>query len=71
VEPQGTPAGGGRRQKTLVERLLSPIADVRQDEAASALLMALRPGGGGAKAKSRFTGRIARLTVGGKQHRAA
>jgi ATP:ADP antiporter, AAA family len=29
------------RQQTLVERLLSPIADVRQDEAASALLMAL------------------------------
>ena len=29
------------RQKTLVERLLSPIADVRQEEAASALLMTL------------------------------
>ena len=43
VETQDTTegAGGGRPQKTLVERLLSPIADVRHDEAASALLMAL------------------------------
>src|SRR6188472_32776 len=32
---------GEGRQKTLVERLLSPIADVHQEEAAAALLMAL------------------------------
>ena len=32
---------GERRPKTLVERVLSPIADVRRDEAPSALLMTL------------------------------
>ena len=35
------PPETAERRKTLVERLLSPIADVRQDEAASALMMAL------------------------------
>jgi AAA family ATP:ADP antiporter len=41
LETAPAPAAGGGRQKTLVERLLSPIADVRHEEAASALLMTL------------------------------
>ena len=39
LNPNAAPEGGQGR--TLVERLLSPIADVRRDEAASALLMTL------------------------------
>jgi len=35
------PEGGAGRQKTLIERVLSPIADVRRDEVAGALLMTL------------------------------
>ena len=39
--PPPVPERGAGRQKTPIERLLSPIADVRQEEAAGALLMAL------------------------------
>jgi AAA family ATP:ADP antiporter len=40
-QPRPAPDGSGGRRKTPIERLLSPIADVRQEEAAGALLMAL------------------------------
>ena len=36
-----TPGHEGPRQKSLIERVLSPIADVRREEAGSALLMTL------------------------------
>jgi AAA family ATP:ADP antiporter len=39
--PPPVPERGAGRRKTPIERLLSPIADVRQEEAAGALLMAL------------------------------
>jgi AAA family ATP:ADP antiporter len=41
VDTQAPPDGSAGRQKTLIEWVLSPIADIRQSEAASALLMAL------------------------------
>jgi len=40
-ERQPQPGGGEGRQKTLIEWVLSPIADVRREEAAAALLMTL------------------------------
>ena len=40
-QPAGTGGGQAPRQKTLVERVLSPIAEVHRDEAGRALLMTL------------------------------